>query len=94
MSQLILMLSVIFVVGFMLNVCSRTRSGRIVIPPLVSAMFLFSVCIVLILVLEISAVHLLWLFPLCLVIGFVLLVFPIVQKIVLGFVLLISYPIK
>lgn len=60
MSHLILMLSVIFVVGFMLNVRSRTRSGRIVIPPLVSATLLFSACIVLILWLDISALHLLW----------------------------------
>jgi hypothetical protein len=94
MHTIILVLSVLWVLWYMLNVRSRARRGAIVFPPLVSANLLFLVSIVLVLLLRISALHLIWLFPVCLVVGFILLAFPIVQKVVFAIVMILAYPIE
>ena len=93
-STIVLIISVVGVLWFMTSVRSHARRGGIIFPPAVSATLLFSLCIVLVLLLRISALHLIWLFPACFVVGFILLAFPIVQKIVLGFVVILAYPIK
>jgi hypothetical protein len=84
----------LWVMWYMLHVRSRARSGGIVFPPVVSAHVLFLVCIVVVLFLRLSALHLLWLFPLCFAVGFIILAFPIVQKVVFGIVTLLAYPIE
>ena len=91
-STIVLVISVVGVLWFMLSVRSHARRGGIVFPPAISATLLFSSCIVLVLLLRISALHLIWLFPACFVAGFILLVFPIVQKVVFDFLAILVYP--
>lgn len=90
-STIVLVISVVGVFWFMLSVRSHARRGGIIFPPAVSATLLFLLCIVLVLLLRISALHLIWLFPACFVIGFILLAFPIVQKVVFGFLAILAY---
>jgi hypothetical protein len=43
------------------------------------------------LLLNISALHLIWLFPICFVVGFFILGIPVVRKIVFRFVAILAY---
>jgi hypothetical protein len=91
MSTIVLVISVVGVLWFILNMRSHVRSGGIVFPFSVSATLLFSLCVVLVLLLRISALHLIWLFPVCFVVGFFILGVPIVRKIVFRFVEMLAY---
>jgi hypothetical protein len=67
------------------------RSGGILFPPSIPAALLFSLCILFILFLNIPALHLIRLFPVCFVIGFFILGVPVVRKIVFRFVAILVY---
>lgn len=90
-STIVLVISVVGVLWFVLSVRSHARGGGIIFPPAISATLLFSLCIVLVLLLRISALHLIWLFPVCFIVGFIILAFPIVQKVVFGFLAILAY---
>ena len=91
MSTIVLVISVVGVLWFISNMRSHVRSGGIVLPSSVSATLLFSLCIVFILLLNISALHLLWLLPVCFVVGFLILGVSVVRKIVFRFVAVLAY---
>ena len=91
LSTIVLVISVVGVLLFMLKVRSHVRSGGILFPPSIPAALLFSLCIILILLLDISALHLLWLFPICFVLGFFILGVPVVRKIVFCFIAILAY---
>ena len=91
LSTIVLVVSVVGVLLFMLKVRSHVRSGGILFPPSIPATFLFSLFIILILLLNISALHLIWLFPICFVVGFFILGIPVVRKIVFRFVAILAY---
>ena len=91
MSTIVLVISVVGILLFILKVRSHVRSGGILFPPSISTTLLFSLCIVLILFLNISALHLIWLFPVCFIVGFFILGVPVVRKIVFGFVGMLVY---
>jgi len=54
----------------------RLRNGQVVIPPLFAATLVFLLCILLIIAIGASPLHLLWLFLLSFVLGVALLLFP------------------
>jgi hypothetical protein len=91
LSTIVLVVSVVGVLMFMLKVRSHVRSGGILFPPSIPAALLFSLCIIFILLLNISALHLIWLFPICFVAGFFILGIPIIRKIVFRFVAMLAY---
>ncbi len=91
MSTIVLVISVVGVLWFIVNMRSHLRRGGIILPFSVSAMLLFSFCIVFIVLLNISALHLLWLFPVCLVAGFFILGVSVVRKVVFRFVAMLAY---
>jgi hypothetical protein len=90
-STIVLVISVVGVLWFMLSVRSHVRRGGIIFPPAISATLLFALCIILVLLLRISALHLIWLFPVCFIVGFIILAFPIVQKVVFSFLAILVY---
>ncbi len=94
MSTIVLVISVVGVLWFIVNMRSHLRRGGIILPFSVSAMLLFSFCIVFIVLLNISALHLLWLLPVCFVVGFLILGVSVVRKIVFRFVAMLAYQKK
>jgi len=91
LSTIVLVISVVGVLSFMLKVRSHVRSGGILFPPSIPAALLFSLCIVLVVLLRISALHLIWLFPVCFVVGFFILGISVVREIVFRFVAMLAY---
>ena len=84
----ILALSIISVLWQLGRTRRRARNGEIVVPPfLIFSLFVFGVVIF-----GVSPLHLLWLFPVSYGIGTVLLFFPVVQKIVMTFLLILANP--
>jgi hypothetical protein len=91
LNTIVLVVSVVGVLLFMLKVRSHVRSGGILFPPSIPAALLFLLCIILILLLDISALHLIWLFPVCFVVGFFILGISVVREIVFRFVAMLAY---
>lgn len=94
MSNFILIISVIWVAWTMLRVRSNMRSGGVIFPPVVAAALLFAACIVIVSWYDVSALHLLWLFPICFVVGFVVLILPAAQRAVFAFVRILAYSLE
>jgi hypothetical protein len=91
LSTIVLVMSVVGVLLFIWNMRSHIRRGGVVFPFSVSAILLFSLCIVLVVLLRISALHLIWLFPVCFVVGFFILGISVVREIVFRFVAMLAY---
>lgn len=71
----------VLAIGYVVWVMSATRyqlrTGRIVLPPLFAATLVFAAGILALWLLGVSPLHLLWWFPLSLVLGVVLLTVPL-----------------
>jgi hypothetical protein len=55
----------------------RLRTGQVIIPPLFAATLVFLLCILVVIALGVSPLHLVWLFLLSFVLGLALVVFPL-----------------
>ena len=84
-SKFVLVAAIVWTVWRLLRIRARVRNTGIIIPPMVSATLVFAIFIILILATGLSPLHLLWLFPVSFVLGTLLIVFPICQKLVMRF---------
>ena len=89
-SKLLLLAAIVWTVGRMVRIRAQVRNGGIIIPPIASATLVFTVSIIVVLATGISALHLLWLFPVSFVLGTALLISPLGVKIVMGFILILG----
>lgn len=76
LGSLVLGVAILWVLRQLWRTRQRLRSGQIVVPPLFATTLVFTGCIVGVLALGASPLHLLWLFLVSFVLGVVLLLFP------------------
>ena len=88
----ILALSIISVLWQLVRTRRRARNGEIIVPPFFAGLLIFSLFVLGVVIFGVSPLHLLWLFPVSYGIGTVLLLFPVVQKIVMTFLLVLANP--
>ena len=88
----ILALSIIWVLWQFIRTRRRGRKGEIIVPPFFAALLIFSVCVIGVITLRISPFHFMWLFPVSYLLGTVVLLFPVVQKTTMTFLLMLAMP--
>ncbi len=84
LNAVILVAAIAWSVGELIATRKKLQSGQAVKIPRFAATLVFILSIILILVLELSAFHLLWLFPLSAIIGTTLLFFSAGQRLVMA----------
>lgn len=67
-----------------------TLNGGTIIPPAITSLIIFIIFLASVVAFQLSSFHLIWLFLLSLVLGFVAIVFPVGQKIAMGFLAILS----
>ena len=77
LSSLILGIALLWVGWQVLATRRALRQGEPVMPPALAATLVFALSIVLVVILGASPLHLLWLFPLSFLLGFMMLLFPL-----------------
>ena len=88
----ILALSIIWVLWQFIRTRRRGRKGEIIVPPFFAALLIFGLCVIGVIALRISPFHFIWLFPVSYLLGTVLLLFPVVQKTTMTFLLMLAMP--
>ena len=84
-SKIILVIAVIWPIWQMLSIRKQVLRGGIIVPPFVASTLIFAIFVLVVLIFSFSPFHLLWLFILSLILGFVLIIFPFVQRITIAF---------
>ena len=90
LGKVILILAIIWPVWQIFNIRKHVINGGIIMPPFITTLFVFIIFVLIVIVFKLSPFHLLWLFLLSFVIGIVLIVFPPVQKITMGFLAILA----
>lgn len=72
----VFVLAILWVLSQLVITRRKLRTGQVVILPLFAATLAFLVCILVVVAIEASSLHLLWLFLLSFVLGLALLLFP------------------
>lgn len=72
----IIALAIGWIVWYFVHLRRQLLSGAMLVPPVMAAALVFIPCIVLVILTGVSPLHLIWLFPVSFLIGFVLLLFP------------------
>ena len=80
----VFVLAILWVLSQLLVTRRKLRTGQVVIPPLFAATLVFLVCILVVVAIGVSPLHLLWLFLLSFVLGLALLLFPPGMKLTLA----------
>jgi hypothetical protein len=75
-TTIIVVVAITWVVWVLVAIRHQLRSGDIVVPPMFASTLLFGLGIVAVIALGASPLHLLWWFPLSVVLGVVVLMFP------------------
>ncbi len=81
----ILVTAVIWVIWQVFSLRNMTLKGGTIIPPAITSLIIFIIFLALVVAFQFSSLHLIWLFILSLVLGFVAIIFPVGQKIAMGF---------
>ena len=90
LGNIVLFLGIGLVLLFFLELWVKTRNGSIIIPPIALGNILFTLFLILVVVFEFSPFHLIWLLPFSMIIGFLLLIFEPVQKLLMNFLFLLA----
>ncbi|HHP7231783.1 MAG TPA: hypothetical protein ACFCUY_13115 [Xenococcaceae cyanobacterium] len=86
----ILVTAVVWVVWQVISLINMTLNGGTIIPPAITSLIIFIIFLALVIAFQLSSLHLIWLFLLSLVLGFVAIIFPVGQKIAMGFLGLLA----
>ncbi len=81
----ILATAVVWVVWQILSLRNMALNGGSIIPPAITSLIIFIIFFALVVAFQLSSLHLIWLFLLSLVLGFIAIIFPVGQKIAIGF---------
>ncbi len=90
LSNFILLYAIIWIVWQIIVLRRDIGAGKHIIPTYVTFLLIFAIFVLVTVVFQLSPFHLLWLFILSIVLSFKLLVFPVVQKIAMTFVILLA----
>jgi hypothetical protein len=83
--KLILAIAIVWTIWRIFDIRSKALKGEIIIPPFVALLIIFSVFIISIIIIGASPFHLLWLFPLSLLLGIIVLLFSFGRKLIMAF---------
>ena len=83
--KLILAIAIVWTIWRIFDIRSKAINGEIIIPPFIASLLIFILFIVSLIILGASPFHLLWLFPLSLLLGIVVLLFPFGRKFIMTF---------
>ena len=83
--KLILVIAIIWSIWRIFDIRSKALNGKIIIPPFVASLLIFILFTISIIIIGASPFHLLWLFPLSLLLGIVVLFFPFGRKFIMTF---------
>ena len=83
--KLILAIAIVWTIWRIFDIRSKAINGEMIIPPFVASLLIFILFIISIIILGASPFHLLWLFPLSLLLGIVVLLFPFGRKFIMTF---------
>lgn len=86
----VLATALVWVVWQVLSLRNMAINGGGIIPPAITSLIIFIVFLALVVAFQVSSLHLIWLFLLSLVLGFVAIIFPAGQKIAMGFLAILS----
>ena len=85
LEKVILAIAIVWTIWRIFDIRSKAINGEIIIPPFVASLLIFILFIVSIIILEVSPFHLLWLFPVSLLLGVLVLLFPFGRKFIMTF---------
>ena len=80
----------LWVVWQVLSLRNMALNGGGIIPPAITSLIIFIIFLALVVASQLSSLHLIWLFFLSLVLGFVAIIFPVGQKIAMGFLAILA----
>ena len=83
--NIVLATALVWVVWQVISLRNMTLNGGTIIPPAITSLMIFIIFLALVVAFQFSSLHLIWLFILSLVLGFVAIIFPVGQKIAMGF---------
>ena len=83
--NIVLATALVWVVWQVLSLRDITLNGGTIVPPTITSLIIFVIFLALVVAFQFSSLHLIWLFILSLVLGFVAIIFPVGQKIAMGF---------
>jgi hypothetical protein len=81
----ILATAVVWIIWQVLSLRNMALNGGSIIPPAITSLIIFIIFLALVVAFQLSSFHLIWLFLLSLMLGFVAIIFPVGQKIAIGF---------
>jgi hypothetical protein len=81
----ILATAVVLIIWQVLSLRNMALNGGSIIPPAITSLIIFIIFLALVVAFQLSSFHLIWLFLLSLMLGFVAIIFPVGQKIAIGF---------
>jgi hypothetical protein len=81
----VLATAVVWIIWQVLSLRNMALNGVSIIPPAITSLIIFIIFLALVVAFQLSSFHLIWLFLLSLVLGFVAIIFPVGQKIAMGF---------
>ncbi len=90
LGKVILVLAIIWPIWQIFSLRKKVIKGSVIIPPFITALFVFIIFVLIVTIFGLSPFHFLWLFPLSFVIGFVLIAFPLVQIITMSFLSILA----
>jgi hypothetical protein len=90
LNTVVLVAAILWVIRQVFVTWRKLRTGQIIIPPLSAATLVFVLCIVLVVAIGASPLHLLWLFLLSFVLGVALLLFPAGVKLMTACLVLLA----
>ncbi|MCP4990402.1 MAG: hypothetical protein GY928_31500 [Colwellia sp.] len=83
--NIILLLAIAWPIWQVLSIRKQVINEGIVMPPFITTLFVFIVAIVLVIIFQWSPFHLLWMFVASFILGFILIMFPPIQKVTMLF---------
>ena len=86
----VLVTACLWVVWQVLSLRNMALNGGAIIPPAITSLIVFIIFLALVVAFQLSSFHLIWLFVLSLVLGFVAIVFPVGQKMAMGFLAILA----
>lgn len=86
----VLVTAVVWILWQVISLRNMALNGGGIVPPAITSLIIFIIFLALVVAFQLSSLHLIWLFILSLVLGFVAIIFPVGQKIAMGFLAILA----
>jgi hypothetical protein len=92
LSNIVLIIAIIATLLQIVKIRNHALNEGIAIPIHIATVLIFSLCILGVVIFNLSPFHLLWMFPISLVLGIFLMLFPFFQKMTMIFLHILTMP--